>query len=428
MKSANENSSVNSLTKITKILILSVAALAAPALVAAQSINDDLHPAKPAVKPQASPRGSKKPAKSKATAKKPIPRTVSAAPAPTAPTAKSQPPAPAATPKTQPDQTPTPVAAVSAPAAMPSEIIERFMDFQKTTNVTERDWESVVKQTTAILQTSPDDKTAKAQLALAQGELAFSRADYSNALVQYNAAAQVAPEMELPFYGIGRVYLNTKQPNQAEDAFGRAVKINKNFALGYKGLGDALTAQGKTKKAQDYYKQAARVGVAGNGSAGNPNNASATATNNNTVALAATDSPYERELKIAREYTAQKKYQMALDKLNALAASSPSADLYIAIGDNYYAMQQWLSAQQAYRKATEINPNSALAFYKAGTVLYEMNEFQASGEAFEKSLILDQSGATINRAQARRMADKANEKARDMKKDGKKKGFLGIGL
>lgn len=427
MKLSNAKPSKNLLIHLTGTLFFFLFILSAAAEIRAQgNINDDL--AKPSTTPSnPATRRPKtgKTAKPKPPVRKPVARRVEIAPAPA--------PKPAPVPKPAPAPKPAPVAAVviAEPTQTPAEIIERFMNFQQSASVTNKDWESVVKQTTAILQTNAGDKTAKAQFAVAQGELAFNRGDYSSALVQFNAASMALPDSALPYYGIGRVYLNTKQASQAENAFERAIKIDKKFALGYKGLGDALTAQGKTKKAEDYYKQAARADEARNtptgsptGNAGNNSNLSG---GGNASQTGATESATDRELKIARDYTSQKKWQMSLDKLLPMIANNPSAEVFIAVGDNYFGMQAWLSAQQAYRKASEINPNLAVAYYRLGMVLFETNEFQAAVDAFEKSLILDQNGTTINRPQARKMADKANEKVREMMKDGKKKSFLGIG-
>lgn len=311
------------------------------------------------------------------------------------------------------------------------QILARFMSFQQTGSVTSRDWEGVVRQTTQTLQANPNDTKAKAQMLIAQGELAYGRGDYSNALIHFNGASQVLPNSVLPHYGIGKVYLITRQPAEAENSFERAIKIDKGFALAYKGIGDALTAQGKAKKAQEYYENAAKIGLAG-GNVMRPSvpqtqqrnlTAESSVKNLPVAQTNVQSSVYQTELKNARALTAQKKWQESLNKLLPLAQSNPSADLYIAIGENYVGLEQMLSAQQAFRKATEFNPNSALAFYKTGMVLFEMNEYKSAAESFEKSLILDQRGTTINRREARRMADKANEKVRNP--NGRKK-FLKI--
>lgn len=371
---------------------------------AQSNINDDLQPAKTTVN-KAKRSKSGKSSKTSKTSKK-------------TPTVYRRP------------KTPAPISAPIPAPETPSDVFARYMNFQQSSSVSSTDWDNVIKQLNATLQANPNDKTAKTQLAVAQGEAAFSRGDYSNALIQYNAASQLMPESSLPYYGIGKVYLNTKQPVEAEKAFEKASKLNLTFALAYKGLGDALTAQGKTKKAQNYYKQAAQIGI-NSGQASNAGNAAVnqvrtpnTAANPAQPAPTPMESAYDRDLKTARALTIQKKWSQSLNKLQTLAATNPTAEVYVMMGDNYYGKHAWISAQQAYRKAAEINPNSAVAFFKSGQVLYETNEYKAAADAFEKSLILDQNGATINRLEARKMADKASEKASDGGRDKKKFGIF----
>ncbi|HEY0429770.1 MAG TPA: tetratricopeptide repeat protein [Pyrinomonadaceae bacterium] len=385
-------------SKAAKIIVfLALSGFAAQEM-SAQKINDDLQT------PKTTPKKIAKPLQAK---KKPV-KIVKKTKNPTTPTN-------------------TPVTTQPVVVQTPAEIFKRFMDFQQSESVTAKDWESVVTQTNAAMQTNPGDATMKAQLFVAQGQLAFLRGDFSSALIQFNAASDALPNSALPQYGIGKVYLATKQPNEAENAFEKAVKTDKNFALAYKGLGDAMTAQGKTKSAQEYYKDAARIGLSGgNGVVASNNQTGNTQNNQPNVSANTPISPYDAELNEAKKLTVRKKWQASLDKLTTLSKTNPTADIYIAIGDNYIGLKQLLSAQQAFRKATEINPNSAVGFFKLGSALFELNEFQAASEAFEKSLILDQQGTTINRQLVRKWADKASERAKNSK-EGKKK-FLGIGL
>lgn len=369
----------------------------------AQSLNDDLTP-------KTNPESKSRPAKTykKTTLRKTYKRT--GAVKPTIP------------------QNPPPSGGMINNSESSNQIIARFMNFQQTGGVTPKDWESVLRQSTQTLQGNPNDVNAKAQMLIAQGELAYNRGDYSNALIHFNGASQILSNSSLPPYGIGKVYLATKQPAEAESSFERALKLNKSFALAYKGAGDALTAQGKAKKAQEYYENAAKLGLASGNvmrpsiPQNNQRNIVPTTTTNARMGQPDASSAYQAELRNARALTAKKKWQDSLNKLLPLAQSNPNADIYIAIGENYVGLEQMLSAQQAFRKATELNPNSALAFYKTGTVLLEMNEFKSAAESFEKSLILDQRGTTINRREARKMADKANERVKNP--NGGKKRFL----
>lgn len=410
-------------TTVKLLFIFSLTAFVGDAR--AQSVNDDLQP-KPAAKPST-------PRRKGTRTTKPRPRTTFKKPAVNPPSAAPVNPS-VTSPRQNPPVVNEPPAVVtpSIPAQTPDEILERYMNFQQSTGVTGKDWESVVSQTSVALQSNPNDLAKKAQLFIAQGELAYSRGDYSTALIQFNGAANALADSALPYYCIGKVYLVTKQPNQAQDAFEKSIKRKKDFALAYKGLGDLMTAQNKIKKADEYYKRAAQYGLTNGGSvtATNPGgNSSSGGVQSNP----SPDSPsgnqglvYDSEMKTARALTAQKKWQNSLEKLFSLEKSHPTAELYTAIGDNYRGLEQMLSAQQAYRKATEANSNSAPGFFKLGLVLLEMNEYRAASEALEKSLILDQAGKTINRSAARKMADKAGDKARELEKNTKKKNFLGF--
>lgn len=428
-------SSINTLKTAAKIsLCLLILTTVCAVNVLTQNINDDLQPKKSTVKPTPVRTRTGRPVKPRVrTATSGGRRTPNRTGEPTE-KQTGNPPVENPPANGQPTNIQPPVAVPTQAQPVetrqtPEEIFERFMNFQQSAGVTSKDWESVVAQT----QNSANGAQTKAQLFIAQGHIAYNRADYSTALIQFKAASQVLPDSALPFYSIGQVYLVTKQPTQAETAFARAIKLNKKLALAYKGLGDALSEQKKTKKAQDYYDDAARIGVADATSpvnaASNVPNAAATPDNKNADPTTLTaNSAYELELKSARALTTQKKWQSSLDKLLPLAKENPTVETYIAVGDNYFGMEQWLSALQAYRKAIEINPASASGFYKSGLVLFETNEFQAAAEAFEKSLILDQNGMSINRQRARKMADQASEKASDLKGKGKskRKNFLGM--
>ncbi len=317
------------------------------------------------------------------------------------------------------------------------EIINRYLEYSQTASVTLKDWTSVLNQAQKIVKANPSNTIAVAQLLIAQGQIYYNQRDFSNALTQFNSAARVLSNSALPFYCIGKVYLITRQPNEAKENFEKAIKLKSGFALAYQGVGEALKAQGKNKKAQEYFQQASRIGLA-KPSSSNSNTLGETTVPGNSFnnrkgfpqpAQAAQPqlSAYDLALRKARSLTAAKKWQNSLNILLPLSNTNQSAEVFTAIGDNYSGMKQWLSAMQTYQKAVETNPNSAVALYKLGTVMFEMNEYQAAEDAFEKALILDQTGATINRESVRKLADKSNEKAQELK-TGKKKKFLGIGF
>ena len=97
-----------------------------------------------------------------------------------------------------------------------------------------------------------------------------------------------------------------------------------------------------------------------------------------------------------------------------MAASRPTAEVYVDIGDCYVGLEQPLSASLSYRKATELDPKSALAHYRFGEVMHKLREYAAAMEAFERALALDLQGTIINRKRTREMADEAADRLKKM--------------
>lgn len=141
------------------------------------------------------------------------------------------------------------------------QIINRFMNFQQSAGVTDRDWKSVVAQTSKTLRTNPNHSIAKAQSFIAQGQLAYNKRDFAEAINQFKSALQILPSSSLPHYSLGRAYLANGQAEAAERSFKEAINQNENFALAYKGLGDAFNARGEKKTAVKYFRKATEISV-----------------------------------------------------------------------------------------------------------------------------------------------------------------------
>jgi len=143
----------------------------------------------------------------------------------------------------------------------PEQILKRYMNFQQSAGVTDRDWNSVIAQTAKTLENNPNHSVAKAQSLIAQGQIAYNQRNYSMAIIHFKAALQILPESSLPHYSLGRALLANGQAKAAEVSFEEAVDQNKNFALAYKGIGEAAAAQGERKKAAKYFKKATEISV-----------------------------------------------------------------------------------------------------------------------------------------------------------------------
>jgi tetratricopeptide (TPR) repeat protein len=289
-----------------------------------------------------------------------------------------------------PEPTPTPEAAETPadPLADADALIKRYLDAKETESVKADDWKPVRDAVYAALEKDPDNAQLKARALAADGQLAYLAGDFPNALVAFKQAALAAPELAVAHYGLGNAYLATNQPSEAFKAYQRAVAINGELALAFRGMGDALAKQNKTREAAQFYDRAKTLG-------GQP-------------------LPADTGLAAARALKKRKRWAQALKEFQDVAEAQPTAEVYVEIGDCYVGLEQPLSASQSYRKATELDPKSALAHYKFGEVMHKLREYQAAMEAFERALALDLQGTSINRRRARELADEAAERLKKM--------------
>ncbi|HVF49401.1 MAG TPA: tetratricopeptide repeat protein [Pyrinomonadaceae bacterium] len=286
--------------------------------------------------------------------------------------------------------TPTPESSVETArdeaaenASRVEQIFARLLDAKETANIPESDWDFVLSQMGRSLSTDPANSLLQARAMFAQGQLAFLRKDYPNALVLFNKAALAEPKMVAALYGLGNAYMETNQPGEAFKAYTRASQADANFALAYKGMGDALVKQNKVKESKKYYERFQSFG-------GQPATGAG--------------------LTSAVDLIKRKRWKEALPVLQELSKTEPSSMLYIYIGDCYEGLEQPLSASQSYLKATELDPKSAQAHYKYGEMMYQLREYALAFEHLELALALDQTGANFNRERVRKMANEAAKK------------------
>lgn len=200
----------------------------------AQSINDDLKPKMPVVK-------TKTPVK---TVKKTVSR-------------RSNAPKSGTTRVYSSNNSPSSLSS----AETSDQILNRFMNFQQSASVTDRDWKNVINQSAKILKDNPNHPTAKVQSLLAQGQMAYNARNYSMAIIHFKEALQIMPQSSVLHYSLGKTYLANGQAKAAESSLKESIDQNENFALAYKSLGDAFAAQGEKKTANKYFKKATEISV-----------------------------------------------------------------------------------------------------------------------------------------------------------------------
>ncbi|MER3427742.1 MAG: hypothetical protein C4334_06530 [Pyrinomonas sp.] len=270
------------------------------------------------------------------------------------------------------------------PSATPTEVIERFADPQRADSVTLSDWRAALTQIGEELVSNPIDPQLRARADFVQGQIDLLTGNYSDAIVAFNSAALRLKDSALAYWGLGSAYLATNRLREAERAYQRAIELDAKSALSYKGLGDVALKQGKTKEAIDLYKRAMDLGYR---------------------------SP-DVMWRMAQAFLRQQRWADALPLLEEVARTRPSAEVFIAVGDAYVGLGKPMSAAPAYKRAMELDPKSALAYYKYGELSFEMREYNDALQALERALVLDQQGRSINLARARQLANRAAEMAR----------------
>lgn len=260
--------------------------------------------------------------------------------------------------------------------------LEDYINPLKTDGVTTSDWELVLQAAQLGQLQGYTAVQIEAQRWLASGQIELAKSNYPNAFTAFNKALEYMPNSALPFYGLGNTYLANKQPAEALKAFQRALQITPNLGMVYRRLGDAQRLTEKEKEAINAYKYAIQFGYR---------------------------TPETRYF-LATMLAKTGKHKEAIDSLNEVANEAPTADVYVALGNSYQALKRDVSALEAYRKATELDPNSAIAFDKLGDVFYKQREYVKAKEAFEKAVALDPDGKSLDLPETQKKIREATAK------------------
>jgi tetratricopeptide (TPR) repeat protein len=117
----------------------------------------------------------------------------------------------------------------------------------------------------------PLSRNPEAQAAMAAGEAAFARGDFTEAIPHYQKALSIDPTNYLATLFVGDCYYRLKNVEDAADWFARAVALNPDAETAYRYWGDLLMRAGRGDEARskfidafiaEPYSQAARTGLA----------------------------------------------------------------------------------------------------------------------------------------------------------------------
>jgi tetratricopeptide (TPR) repeat protein len=282
--------------------------------------------------------------------------------------------------------------ALAEPEPSAETVISSFLDQKQETMTTEKDWQTVLSQVQAALTRQPENRDLKVRALFARGQIAYLNHDLTAASGAFEAAVRLMPASPLGHLGAGHVYLARRLAPAAIESFQNVILINPKIARAYKALGDAYSCSERSTDAIRMYLRAQGLGYAG------------------------ADLINMLEKNQAQILIGERRWQQAVSKLRAVAESSPSAEIYLSIGQCYEELNQMFSAAEAYTRAAQLDQQSAAAHFRLGDLLLRQREFQAAAAATERAIALDPAGTQIELQQARKNLELARKRSRSKRR------------
>lgn len=261
-------------------------------------------------------------------------------------------------------------------------ILADYADPTTTDAVTTEDWQTVFQ---AAQAGQIQDYTAvqlDAQRWFASGQIELAKGEFANAVTAFNKSQEFMPKSALPSLGLGNTYFAQKNYAEASKHYQRALQLDPKMAVAHKKLGDTNRFLGKEKEAITAYKNAVQFGYR---------------------------TP-ETRYWLGTLMLGTKQIEEAVKELEAVAKEMPRAEVFISIGSGYEKLKRDVSAIDAYQKAIDADPNSALAYYKLADVYTSQREYTKAKESYEKALSLDPEGKTFNKTEAQKKMREAASK------------------
>lgn len=261
-------------------------------------------------------------------------------------------------------------------------ILEDYVNPETTDSITPEDWQLVFQAAQLGQLQGYTAVQIEAQRWFASGQIELSQKQFANALTAFNKAQEFMPKSPLPFYALGDTYLANNQLNDAVKLYQRALQLDPKFAAAYKKFGDTQRLLHKDKEAIAAYKNAVSFGY---------------------------KTP-ETRYWMGTLMLENKQIEPALEILEEVAKEMPRAEVFISIGSGYEKLKRDVSAIEYYLKAVEIDPNSAVAYYKLANVYLNQRENDKAKNALEKAIALDPNGKHLNRLEAQKKLREVSSK------------------
>ena len=261
-------------------------------------------------------------------------------------------------------------------------VLETYANPSTTDSVTTEDWQIVFQAAQLGQLQGYTAVQIEAQRWFASGQIELAKGEYTNAFTAFNKAQEFMPTSALPFFGLGNTYFADKKYADALKLYQKALQIDNKLAPAYKKLGDTYRLLGREKEAISAYKNAIQFGY----------------------------STLETRFWLGTLMLETKQIEEAIAQLEEVAKEMPKAEVFISIGTGYEKLKRGVSAIEAYQKAIDADPNSALAYYRLADVYLSQREYTKAKEAYEKAIALDPEGKIVKKNEAQKKLKEASEK------------------
>jgi tetratricopeptide (TPR) repeat protein len=261
-------------------------------------------------------------------------------------------------------------------------ILETYANPATTDTVTTEDWQMVFQAAQLGQLQGYTAVQIEAQRWFASGQIELAKGEYTNAFTAFNKAQEFMPTSALPFYGLGNTYFAGQKYPDALKLYQKALQIDTKMAAAYKKLGDTQRLLGREKESIAAYKNAIQFGY-------------------NTL---------ETRFWLGTLMLETKQIEEAINELEAVAKEMPKAEVFISIGNGYEKLKRDVSAIEAYQKAVDADPNSAIGYYKLANVYDSQREYTKAKEFYEKAISLDPEGKIVNKTEAQKKLKEASNK------------------
>lgn len=267
-------------------------------------------------------------------------------------------------------------------------IFSDYLDPQKSAEVTTDDWRFAANAAVLGEFQNLSRQQIEAQRKFAAGQVALADKSPQKALNNFRLAIQSFSGSPLPHIGLGDTYMNSAQWQDARRSYEQAKSVGPNFWMVHRRLGDIYRLIGEKKKALSAYADAVKFG----------------------------DNRYETRFLRARALVDAGDAVAATPLLEELLKEKVSPEAHLALGEAYEMMKRDVAALDNYRKAVDLDPDSAVAQYKLARIYYEQREYRKALDGFDAALKLDGERKSFSHEDAREKRNSAQAKVRSVSK------------